>query len=86
MLEALASADARLAANTSIYALPVPLCMDSGSLAALLRTVLSSGFAQPRPGTSPDGQVAEHPCMPLKILHAHIPHSRGLNCRRSLPC
>ena len=58
MLGALTSRDPRLAANVSVYGLPVPLMMDSGSLVPLLHTILSPAFAAPAPGASPDGQVS----------------------------
>ena len=58
MLEALTSPNPRLAANVSVYGLPVPLMMDSGSLIPLLNTILAPAFAAPKPGSSPDGQVS----------------------------
>jgi hypothetical protein len=85
MLEALTSADDHLAANASVYALPVPLCMDSGSLVPMLRTVLAPAFAQPKPGASPDGQVSagfplfsflfpEICCSPPDHASCELPH------------
>ncbi len=57
MLEALTTADERLQANVSVYGLPVPLSMDSGSLVVLLQHILDPAFAAPAPGASKDGQV-----------------------------
>lgn len=57
VLEALTSAKERLQMNVSVYGLPVPLCMDAGSLVVLLRRILDPAFATPVLGASPDGQV-----------------------------
>ena len=59
VLDALTSANERLQTNVSVYGLPVPLCMDSGSLVVLLQRILSPTFATPAPGASPDGQVKD---------------------------
>ncbi len=58
VLEALTSVNERLQNNVSVYGLPVPLCMDSGSLVVLLRRILDPDFITHDPGASPDGQVS----------------------------
>ncbi|BDA45482.1 probable thyroid adenoma-associated protein homolog [Coccomyxa sp. Obi] len=58
VLEALTSVNERLQNNVSVYGLPVPLCMDSGSLVVLLQRILDPDFITHDPSTSPDGQVA----------------------------
>lgn len=68
VLEALTSVNERLQNNVSVYGLPVPLCMDSGSLVVLLRRILDPDFISHDPCASPDGQVARpnhpyHKCM-----------------------
>ena len=57
VLEALTSVNDRLPNNVSVYGLPVPLCMDSGSLVVLLQRILDPHFIAHDPSASPDGQV-----------------------------
>lgn len=71
VLEALTSVNDRLQNNVSVYGLPVPLCMDSGSLVVLLQRILDPQFLTHEPGASPDGQV-KHPNHHLIVRSACV--------------
>lgn len=73
VLGALTSANERLQTNVSVYGLPVPLCMDSGSLVVLLQRILDPAFATPAPGASPDGQVMKSNGRLIHVVQLSMP-------------